>query len=248
LLTVRDTVLRGWRLTLKRAMDIDGLGGMHVEQFVFEGLIKEVSDLYRLHERRDELLGLDRWAEKSVDNLFSAIERSKFATFERFIFALGIRGVGESTARVLARRFGSLKALMEADEETLMAVEDIGPETARTVRDFFAEAHNREVIRRLLDSGVTFAEGPAAGPGSGASATGPLAGRTFLFTGTLGAMTRDEARALVESMGADTAAGVSKKVDVVVAGAEPGSKVEKAERLGIEIIDEKGFLKLVGRG
>ncbi len=222
----------------KRAMDIEGLGAMHVDQFVNAGIIKDVADLYRL--KKEEILTLERWAGKSAENLLNAIEKSKHPTLERLIYALGIRGVGEHMARVLADRFGDLKSLMEADIEELLDTYEIGPETAHSIVDFFRERHNREVIRKLEDAGVAF-------PKKAREKRGALAGKVFLFTGTLESFTRDEARALIEAEGGEGASGVSRKVDYVVAGSEPGSKYEKAREMGLKIIDEEEFRRMVGR-
>jgi len=222
----------------KRAMDIEGLGIMHVDQFVDAGIIKDVADLYYL--KKEEILKLERWAEKSADNLLNAIDKSKRPALERLIYALGIRGVGEHMARVLADRFGDLNPLMAAAIEELLDTYEIGPETAQSVVDFFRERHNRDVIKKLEDAGVAF-------PKKARVKTGVLAGKVFLFTGTLKSFTRDEAKALVEAEGAEAAGGVNKKVDYVVAGSEPGSKYEKAKEMGIRIIDEDEFKRMVGR-
>ena len=223
----------------KRAMDIEGLGTRRVEELVEKGLIKDISDIYKLHKKA--LAGLEGWGEKSADNLMNAIEKSKKTpTLERLIYALGIRGVGEHMARVLARRFGSLSALIEADKETLLKVRDIGPETAISIKDFFSEKHNINVIGKLKNSGVEF-------PEKEATARGRLFGKTFLFTGKLASFTREEAKRLVEAEGGIIAASISKNVDYVVAGEEPGSKYEKAEKLGLKIITEEDFRKLVGK-
>ncbi|MBI5903628.1 MAG: NAD-dependent DNA ligase LigA [Deltaproteobacteria bacterium] len=222
----------------KRAMDIEGLGAMHVDQFVDAGVVKDVADLYYL--KKEKILKLERWAEKSADNLLNAIDKSKRPALERLIYGLGIRGVGEHMARVLADRFGDLKSLMEATIEELLETYEIGPETAQSIVDFFRERHNREVIRKLEDAGVAF-------PKKTREKRGTLAGKVFLFTGTLESFSRDEAKALVEAEGAEGATGVSKKVDYVVAGAEPGSKYEKAKEMGLKIIDEDEFKKMVGR-
>ncbi len=221
----------------KRAMDIEGLGGMHVDQFVEAGKIKDVADIYYL--KKDDILGLERWAEKSADNLLNAIKNSKRPTLERLIFALGIRGVGEHMARVLSGRFGDLESLMGATEEELLDTHEIGPETAASIREFFREPHNIKVIDKLKKAGVEF---PARKKKEG----GKFSGLVFLFTGTLESFTRDEAKDIVEAGGGEAASGVSKKVDFVVAGAEAGSKLEKAKELGLKIIDEKEFKRMAG--
>ena len=222
----------------KRAMDIEGLGTQRVDELVEKGLIKDVSDIYKLHKKT--LAGLEGWGEKSADNLMNAVEKSKKTTLERFIYALGIRGVGEHMAGVLARRFGSLSALIEADKETLLKVRDIGPETSESIADFFAEKHNIDVIGKLKNSGVEF-------PVKEAATSGRFPGKTFLFTGKLASFTREEAKRLIEAEGGIAAASISKNVDYVVAGEEAGSKYEKAEKLGLKILSEEEFRKLVGK-
>ena len=179
--------------------------------------------------------------EKSAANLVAALEKSKRTTLERFVYALGIRNVGESTARDLARHFGSLDRLLAADAETLERVPDVGPIVARSIRQFFDEQHNRDVIRKLRDAGVTWKEGP------GIPARAPDDVKTFVLTGTLPNMTRDEARTRIESKGHKVAGSVSKKTDYVVAGSDAGSKLEKAETLGVAILNEEQFLNLLKR-
>lgn len=222
----------------KRAMDIEGLGFMHVDQFVDKGVIKDVAEIYGL--KKEDILGLERWAEKSADNLLAAIEASKTPTLERFIYALGVKGVGEHMAGVLAKRFGDLEALMKATEEELLETPDIGPETALSIMDFFKERHNLEVLKKLRKAGVGYKR-PVKKKGS-------LEGLTFLFTGVLKGLTRDEAKDLVEAGGGSAASSVSKKVDYVVIGEEPGSKYAKARKLGLKIIDEKEFKRMAGKG
>ncbi len=222
----------------KKAMDIEGLGDMHVNQFVENGLLKDVADIYRL--KKADILRLERWAEKSADNLLRAIENSKKPSLGRFIFALGIRGVGEHMAALLEKKFGSLDSLMNASEEDLLGTYEIGPETARSILDFFIEKHNRDVIDKLKKAGLDLQESKRAG--------GRLTGKVFLFTGTLQTFTRDEAKAIVESEGGETASAVGKKVDYVVAGKEPGSKYDKAKETGLKIIDEAEFRRLIGKG
>lgn len=222
----------------KRAMDIEGLGGMHVDQFVETGRIKDVADLYYL--KKEDILSLERWGERSVENLMKAIEKSKRPALERLIYSLGIHGVGEHMAKVLADRFGALKPLMEATEEELLATREVGPETAASILDFFRERHNLTVIEKLERAGVEF-------PVKKKKEGGRFAGKVFLFTGTLESLTRDEAKDLVEAGGGEAAVGVNKKVDFVVAGTEPGSKLEKAKKLGLKIIDEEEFKRMAGK-
>ncbi len=222
----------------RRAMDIDGLGDKVVEQLVDNAIVKTPVDLYRLGILA--LAGLERMGEKSAQNLLAAIDKSRSTTLARFIFALGIRNVGEATARELARQFGKLDALMAADEVALQQVPDVGPIVARSIVDFFAEPHNCEVIAQLRAAGVHWLEGEPAVPAAGA-----LQGRTFVLTGTLPTLTRDEAKALIEAQGGKVAGSVSKKTSYVIAGEDAGSKLAKAEALGVAILDEAGLRALV---
>jgi DNA ligase (NAD+) len=219
----------------RRAMDIDGLGDRLVEQLVERGLIRDVSDLYRLTV--DDLAGLERMAQKSAGNLVRALERSRDTTLERFIYALGIREVGEATARLLAQAFGDLGPLMQADVETLQEVRDIGPVVAQHIVGFFAEAHNRAVIGRLLEAGVQW-------PVVEVAAAQPLAGRTFVITGTL-SIPRSELKARLQAAGAKVAGSVSKKTDYVVAGDKAGSKLDRAGELGVTVLTEADCLALL---
>ncbi|HHH35732.1 MAG TPA: NAD-dependent DNA ligase LigA [Gammaproteobacteria bacterium] len=224
----------------RRAMDIEGLGDKLVDQLVERGLVKDVADLYTLSE--DQLAGLERMGRKSAANLVAALERSKTTSLARFLYALGIREVGEATAQTLAAHFGSLEALMDADEEALQAVPDVGPVVAAHIRAFFRQKHNREVIRRLRDLGVRWPEQPPR-----KAEALPLAGKTFVLTGALESMTRDEAKARLQALGARVSGSVSRRTDCVVAGADPGSKYRKARELGVSIIDEAAFLALLKR-
>lgn len=222
----------------RRAMDIEGLGEKLVDQLVDHGIVRTPADLYRLGVAK--LAELERMAEKSAHNVVAAIDRSRRTTLARFVYALGIRNVGEATAADLARHFGSLDRLMDATEDELQQVTDIGPIVAMSVRRFFSERHNREVIEQLRSGRVRWDEhAPAAKP------SGALAGKTFVLTGTLPSLSRDDAKALIESHGGKIAGSVSKKTDFVVAGDEPGSKLERARALGIAVLDEDGLLKLV---
>ncbi|MEW6313331.1 MAG: NAD-dependent DNA ligase LigA [Pseudomonadota bacterium] len=222
----------------RRAMDIEGLGDKLVDQLVDGGLVKTPADIYRLG--MNTLANLERMGEKSAHNLLDAIAESKQATLARFIYALGIRNVGEATAKDLARHFGALDKLMAADEARLQQVPDVGPVVAQSIAAFFAEPHNREVIRQLRAAGVHWAEH------EGMSAVAlPLSGKTFVLTGTLTDLTRDAAKEKIEALGGKVAGSVSGKTDYVVAGAEPGSKYEKALALGITILDQDGLLKLL---
>ncbi|HEX5125776.1 MAG TPA: NAD-dependent DNA ligase LigA [Rhodocyclaceae bacterium] len=224
----------------RRALDIEGLGDKLVDQMVDANVIKTPADIYKLGLLA--LANLDRMAEKSASNLLAAIEHSKKTTLARFIFALGIRNVGETTAKDLARHFGSLDALMNADVIQLQDVSDVGPVVAESLVQFFAEPHNREVIEQLRAAGVTWEEGEGA---RDTSKLGALAGRTFVLTGTLPTLTRDEATAMVEAVGGKVSGSVSKKTHYVVAGEEAGSKLEKAQQLGITVLDEEAFRQLL---
>ena len=224
----------------RRALDIEGLGDKLVDQLVDGGIVRTPADIYKLDV--EKLAALERMAEKSAANVVAAIEKSKKTTLARFIFALGIRHVGETTAKDLAAHFGSFDALMNADEAALLDVNDVGPVLARAIVDFFAEAHNRDVIKALRKAGVTFAEGSPR-----RAANGAFAGKTFVLTGTLPSLTRDEATALIEGQGGKVASSVSKKTDYVVAGAEAGSKLERAQALDVKVIDEAELKKLLSR-
>ena len=225
----------------RRALDIEGLGDKLVEQLVDAGLVRTPADLYGLSV--DTLAGLERMGEKSAQNLTAAIEASKRTTLNRFIFGLGIRNVGEATARDLARHFGSLDGLLAATPEALQTVPDVGPVVAASIAAFLGEAHNREVIDGLRRAGVHWPEGEPA-------ATGPqrLAGKTLVLTGTLPTLKRDEAKALIEAAGGKVAGSVSKKTDYVVAGEEAGTKLEKAVELGVPVIDEAELQSLLEMG
>jgi DNA ligase (NAD+) len=220
----------------KTAMDIDGLGEKIILQLVNAGLVKDVSDLYHLTE--GDLIPLERFAEKSAQNIISAIQGSKHPPYWRLINALGIRFVGEATAQLLARHFQNLESLMQAGEEDLLQVEGVGPQVAGSIREFFENPRNRELIAKLKDAGVK--EQPPE-----ARAGGPLAGKTFVFTGGLAHFSRDEAKALVAARGGKVSSSVSTKTDYVVVGADPGSKAAKAKELGVTPLTEAEFEKLV---
>ncbi|WP_416340889.1 NAD-dependent DNA ligase LigA [Tepidimonas ignava] len=224
----------------RRAMDIEGLGDKLVDQLVEGGLVRTVADLYRLGLR--QLAELPRMADKSANNLLAAIERSKATTLARFVFALGIRHVGESTARDLARHFGRLDAIMDASVEQLQQVPDVGPVVAASVRTFFDQPHNREVVEQLRACGVHWPEGEGAATSDAAQ---PLAGKTLVLTGTLPTLTRDEAKTLIEAAGGKVAGSVSRKTDYVVAGEAAGSKLDKARELGVPVVDEAGLRALL---
>jgi len=222
----------------RRAMDIEGLGDKLVDQLVDASIVHTPADLYKLGVAA--LAELERMAEKSAANVVAAIDRSRKTTLARFIFALGIRHVGETTARDLAAHFGMLDSLIDADEQALLEVSDVGPVLAQSIRQFFSERHNREVIAQLRAAGVHW---PEAAPRR-APATGPLVGLTFVLTGTLPTLSRDQAKELIERGGGKVAGSVSKKTDYVVAGADPGSKLVRAEELQVPVLDEQQFRKL----
>lgn len=223
----------------RQAMDIDGLGSKLIEQLVALERLKTPADIYAL--RKDELVALERMGERSAEKLLAAIERSKQTTLQRFLYALGIREVGESTALALATHFGRLDPIMEATEEELQKVPDVGPVVASRIRAFFAEDHNRQIIDSLRNHGVRWDEfEPAA-----IRTEGPLVGKTFVLTGTLSSMTREEAKARIIALGGKVSGSVSAKTDYVVYGESPGSKLTKAQNLGITTLDEAAFEKLL---
>jgi DNA ligase (NAD+) len=227
-----------WHFASRRAADIEGLGDKLVDQLVDAGLIRTPADIYSLDMAG--LLTLERMAEKSATNLLAAIEASKQITLARFIYALGIRNVGEATAKDLVRHFGRLDALMAADETQLTTVPEVGPIVAAAIVHFFAEPHNRSIIEQLRAAGV---HGSAGEPMPMVDSS--ITGKTFVLTGTLPNLTRDAAKELIEARGGRVAGSVSKKTDFVVAGAEAGSKLDKARTLGVTIVDEARFLEIV---
>ncbi|NDC60555.1 MAG: NAD-dependent DNA ligase LigA [Betaproteobacteria bacterium] len=222
----------------RRAVEIEDLGEKLVEQLVDTGVVNNLPDIYRLG--LTALAGLDRMAEKSANKVLSSIEKSKQTTLPRFVFGLGIRHVGEATAKELVRHFGKLDAIMDASLDQLLQVTDIGPVVAQSIRTFFDQAHNREVVEQLRACGLTWSEGDAA-----AGASLPLTGQTFVLTGTLPTLSREQAKDMLEAMGAKVAGSVSKKTHGVVAGAEAGNKLDKALELGIPVFDEAGLLALL---
>jgi DNA ligase (NAD+) len=226
--------------TSRGAMDIVGLGEKTVAQLIEKKLVGDLSDIYRLTPI--DLAGLEGFAEKSIENLMSAIEASKRPRLDRFLFALGIEHVGSTVAQVLADQFGSVEALMEASEEDLEKIHGIGPEVASATAHFFHSARNRKVLASLAAAGVKPVAAARASRGSQ-----PLAGETVVFTGSLETMSRPEAQRRAETAGARIASGISKKVTLVVAGPGAGGKLDEAGKLGIKVIDEAAFLARVGR-
>ena len=220
----------------RRALNIEGLGERLVDQLVDKDIVRTPADLYRLSAGAFE--ELERMGPKSAANLVAELERSRHTTLERLIYALGIRNVGESTARDLARHFGDLEPLVRASEEELLQVMDVGPVVARSIRQFFDEEHNRQVIRDLVARGVRWEKVARAPKPAGAA-------RSFVLTGTLSAMTREEARAAIESRGHKVAGSVSKKTDYVVAGDDAGSKLDRARALGVKVLGEKEFIEML---
>lgn len=223
----------------RRAMDIDGLGEKLVDQLIDQELVRTPADLYQL--RIDTLAGLERMAEKSARNLVTAVENSKKTTLPRFIHALGIRHVGEATARALAVHTGGLEPLMNMDAGQLQQITDIGPVVAQSIADFFAEAHNREVIGQLLKSGLQW-EQPGSANQQLSGVNPAISGKTFVLTGTLPSMTRDQAKNRIEQQGGKVTGSVSSATSYVVAGSDPGSKYAKAIELGIPVLDEEQLL------
>jgi DNA ligase (NAD+) len=222
----------------RRAVEVEGLGDKLVEQLVDAAIIRTLPDMYRLGFTA--LAGLERMADKSAQNILDALEKSKQTTLPRFLFGLGIRHVGEATAKELARHFGSLDAIMDATEDGLLQVSDVGPIVAKSINTFFAQAHNRDVVEQLRACGIRWEEGAAS-----ADAPKPLAGLTFVLTGTLPTLGRDDARDKIEAAGGKVSGSVSKKTSYVVAGTEVGSKLTKAQELGVAVLDEVALLEML---
>jgi DNA ligase (NAD+) len=222
----------------RRAFDLEGLGPKQVEQLVAAGLVRSVEDVFTLAAKKEQLLELERWGARSTQNLLERIERGRTPTLARFLHGIGIRHVGETTAKDLATHFGSLERLQQATPEQLMAVDGVGEEVAAAVAEFFGSSRNQATLQALAAAGVRPQES------AGVSA-GPLTGRVFVFTGGLSAMSRDDAKAKVEALGASTSGSIGKKVTDVVAGEDAGSKLDKARKLGLRILDEAAFLALL---
>jgi DNA ligase (NAD+) len=222
----------------RRAVEVEGLGDKLVEQLVDANVIHTLPDLYKLG--LTSLAALDRMAEKSAQNIVEALEKSKHTTLPRFLFGLGIRHVGEATAKELVRHFGTLDSIMAAPEDVLLGVNDVGPVVAHSIRTFFDQPHNREVVEQLRACGLTWEENSGADQGAK-----PLAGKTLVLTGTLPTLSRDAARELIENAGGKVSGSVSKKTHFVVAGSEAGSKLDKARELGVTVLDEAALLSLL---
>jgi DNA ligase (NAD+) len=223
----------------RRALDIDRLGPKYVDQLMAAGLLRQIEDVFTLPRHREQILQLDRWAERSFDKLAAEIEKAKTPTFARFLYALGIRHIGEQTARDLAAAFGDLDALRAAEEAKLLEVDGVGAEVARAIRAFFELPTTERFLAHAHDAGVRVQ------PHADGGALGPLAGRVFVFTGGLEKLTRDEAKERVEALGARTSGSVTKKTTDVVLGSEAGSKADKARKLGVAILTEAEFLQLL---
>ncbi|HMC14405.1 MAG TPA: NAD-dependent DNA ligase LigA, partial [Albitalea sp.] len=223
----------------RRAMDIEGLGDKLVDQLVDAGLVRTLPDLYKLDAAT--LSALDRMADKSAQNLVAGLDKSKRTTLARFLFSLGIRHVGETTAKDLARHFGQLDRILDASVAQLLEVNDVGPVVAQSIQTFFAQPHNREVVEQLRACGIHWEEND----GTADTSPKPLLGKTLVLTGTLPTLSRDEAKDLIEAAGGKVAGSVSKKTDYVVAGAEAGSKLDKARELGVAIVDEDSLRELL---
>jgi len=226
----------------RRAIDIEGLGDKLVEQLVDAGIVRTLPELYKLGVAK--LAALERMADKSSANLVAALQASKRTTLPRFLYALGIRHVGEATAKDLAAHFGALDRVMDADEARLLEVNDVGPVVARSIHTFFGQPHNREVVEQLRAAGMSWDEHE----GAAAAAPKPLAALTVVLTGTLPTLSREQAKELLEAAGAKVAASVSKKTSYVVAGDEAGSKLDKARELGVPVLDEAGLKDLLATG
>ena len=222
----------------RKAMDIEGLGERWVESLLHLNLLNDVADIYHLHEHREKLLSIEKMGEKSVQNLFDAIENSKKTTLFAFIYALGIRGVGENTSRMLAQTFQTFEALRQADVDALKKTPDVGDITAEWIADFFQAPHNLEVIDRLLAAGIHW-DAPTA------PTRQPLNGESWVITGTLATMGRDDATQMLQALGARVSGSVSSKTKCVVAGEKAGSKLEKAQKAGVPVMTEQEFLAFI---
>jgi len=220
-------------------MDVEGLGDKLVDQLVDAGVVRTLPDLYKLGVAN--LAALERMAEKSAQNLIDGLEKSKQTTLARFLYALGIRHVGETTAKDLARHFGRLDRVLVATEPQLLEVNDVGPVVAQSIHTFFAQPHNREVVEQLRACGIAWREDD----GTADTSPKPLLGQTFVLTGTFPVMTRDEAKDRIEAAGGKVSGSVSKKTHFVVAGADAGAKLEKATGLGITVLDEAALLAML---
>jgi len=231
---LRETILH---FASRGVMNIEGMGDALVNQLTDRGLVKNVADIYRL--KKEDLLSLERMGDKSAQNVLDEIDNSKKLPLERVIYGLGIRFVGERTAQFLAEHFGSMDALMEASEEELQQVSEVGPRIAQSIAEFFAEAKNRDLVKKLREAGLKFS-------GKKKERGTKLAGKTFVLTGTLERYSRDQAKKMLEDAGGRVSGSVSKKTDYVIAGSDAGSKLGKAKELGVPVIGEKEMDELLG--
>jgi DNA ligase (NAD+) len=221
------------------AMDIEGLGYRIIDKYIQMGYLRDITDVYKLKNHEKELKQLEGFGEKSVDNILRSVERSKEKPFDKVIYAIGIRHVGERTARILAKHFKNIDNLIKASKEDIESIHEIGPQIAESVYDFLHKKQNMQMIEKLKKAGLKFETEQ-----TGASSN-KLEGLTFVLTGTLEKYSRDEAKAIIENLGGKVSGSVSKKTNYVLAGAEAGSKLAKANELGVKVIDEKGFEKIV---
>jgi len=219
-------------------MDIEGLGEAVVDQLVTHEFVKTVADLYDLYKQKEALIELERWGEKSVQNLIDGIEQSKKKPYHRVLFSLGVRHVGAGVAQVLTENFPSIEELSKANQDELQNTYEIGPRIAESVVKFFSDNHHREIIERLRRAGLQLSAEKK-------KVKGALAGKTFVLTGSLATFTRDQAKTIIEQLGGTVASGVSAKVNVVIVGEDAGSKLDKAKKLGIELWDEQKFQSVV---
>jgi DNA ligase (NAD+) len=224
------------------AMDIEGLGESVVNTLVNNGILKSYADIYSLKEKRDELISLERFGSKSVDNLLNAIEKSKNQMLDKKLFALGIRYVGSGVAAKLSDHFKSLEKLIDADEEKIESIPDIGPNISKSIRNFFSNKENLLIIEQLKNNGLLFLQD------SEEKSESKLSGKTFVITGTLSSMSREEVKLKIQSFGGKTTSSVSAKTNFLLVGENPGSKLEKAKKFGVQIISEKEFNEMITNG
>lgn len=224
------------------AMEIEGLGTSIIEVFLKKGFIKDFTDLYELHKSKNELINLERFGEKSITNILNAIEESKKKPFEKVLFALGIRHIGEKTAKIIAKQFGSVEKLIDATEEDISNVYEVGPKIAKSIKEFFEDKKSKLLIEKLQKAGLNFKVDESVK----IKFNGNFKDKTFVLTGTLEKYTRDKAKMIIEEYSGRVSSSVSKKTDFVLTGKEAGSKLEKAKKLGVKIIDEKDFEKMIG--
>ena len=221
-------------------MDIEGLGEAVVDQLVNAGFVRTYTDLYELHKKREQLVSLERWGAKSVDNLLAAVEGSKQRPFSRVLFAMGIRHVGAGVAQLIVGRFHTIDELLTASQQEIEQIQGVGPRIAESIRRFLDDQHNRKNIERLRNAGLRLREEQKR-----VASGSPFLGKTLVLTGTLSSMSREDAKRKIEDLGGHVASSVSSNTDFVVVGEEPGSKYDKAKKLGVRTLDEKDFLSLL---